>query len=264
MHLNGKSIMNARPWHADFRRRLLAGDELTGTFFKTPSTMLAEVIGTTGLDVICLDAEHSPFDRSALDGCLLALRAAAMPALVRVPNASNEQILNALDCGAVGVVVPHVCSAAEAQAIASATRYGAGGRGYAGSTRAAGYGTRSLATNLQDGNAQSTVIAQIEDLPALEEIDAIAAVEGIDALFIGMMDLTVALGETQPDAPAVVAACDSILDAARRYGRRVGLFTPRLDDLPGWRRKGASLFLLGSDHAFMRQGVDAMLGKVRA
>lgn len=255
--------MNAKPWHADFRRRLLAGEDLIGTFFKTPSTMLAEVVAGTALDVICLDAEHSPFDRAALDGCLLALRAAAMPALVRIPGMQHEHILNALDCGAVGVVVPHVCSAAEAQAISRAARYGAGGRGYAGSTRAAGYGTRSLATNLRDGNAQATVIAQIEDLEALEQVDAIAAVEGIDALFIGMMDLTVALGETQPDAPAVVAACDRVLDAARSHGRRVGLFTPRLDDLPGWRRKGASLFLLGSDHAFVRQGVDAMLGKAR-
>lgn len=255
--------MNATPWHADFRRRLLAGDELIGTFFKTPSSMLAEVIGGTALDAVCLDAEHSPFDRAALDSCLLALRAASMPALVRIPSTAHEQILNALDCGATGVVVPHVCSVAEAQTVARAARYGAGGRGYAGSTRAAGYGTRGLAANLQDGNAQATVVAQIEDLPALEQIDDIAAVEGIDALFIGMMDLTVALGETRPDAPAVVAACDRILDAARRRGRRVGLFTPRLDDLPDWRRKGATLFLLGSDHAFMRQGVDALLDKVR-
>jgi 2-keto-3-deoxy-L-rhamnonate aldolase RhmA len=256
-------MSNTKPWHADFRRRLLAGDELIGTFFKTPSTILAEVIGSTALDVVCLDAEHSPFDRPALDGCLLALRAAAMPALVRIQNAGHEQILNALDCGAAGVVVPHVCSAAEAQAIARAVRYGAGGRGYAGSTRAAGYGTRTLSANLQDGNTQSTVIAQIEDLPALEQIEAIAAVEGIDALFVGMMDLTVALGETQPDAPSVVAACDCILDAARKHDRRVGLFTPRLDELPAWRRKGASFFLLGSDHSFMRQGVDTLLHKVR-
>jgi 2-keto-3-deoxy-L-rhamnonate aldolase RhmA len=251
-------------WHADFRRRLREGQELVGTFFKTPSAMLAEVIGGTALDVVCLDAEHSPFDRAALDACLLALRAAGMPALVRTPSAAPGQILNALDCGAAGVVIPHVRSGREAAAVARAARYGPGGRGYAGSTRAAGYGTRSLAANLEEGGAQATVIAQIEDLEALDAIDEIAAVDGIDALFIGMMDLTVALGETDPAAGSVVAACDRILDAARRRGRRAGLFTPRLEELPVWRRKGASLFLLGSDHSFMRQGVDMLLKSVRA
>lgn len=251
-------------WHADFRRRLLAGEQLVGTFFKTPSPMLAEVMGSTGLDVVCLDAEHSPFDRGDLDGCLMALRAAGMPALVRVPTAAPEQILNALDCGATGVVVPHVCSAAQARALARAARYGVGGRGYAGSTRAAGYGTRTLQQNLAEGNEQVSLIAQIEDLEALDCIDEIAAVEGIDALFIGMMDLTVALGETNSGAPRVVEACDRILAAARACGRRAGLFTPRLTELPAWRAKGATLFLLGSDHAFLRHGARALLEEARS
>jgi 2-keto-3-deoxy-L-rhamnonate aldolase RhmA len=78
-----------------------------------------------------------------------------------------------------------------------------------------------------------------------------------------MMDLTVALGETRPDAAPVIAACDRILAAARTHGRRIGLFTPRLEELPAWRSKGATLFLLGSDHAFMRQGVQALLDVAR-
>lgn len=257
--MNAACGMSCKMWHADFRRRLLAGDELIGTFFKTPSAMLAEVIGSTALDAVCIDAEHSPFDRAALDGCLLALRAAGMPALVRIPVAAPEQVLNSLDCGATGIVVPHVRSVEEAAAVARAARYGAGGRGYAGSTRAAGYGTRTLAANLAEAGEQVTVIAQIEDLEALDCIDEIAAVAGIDALFIGMMDLTVALGETSSQALSVIAACDRILAAARRHNRRAGLFTPRLEDLPAWRRKGASLFLLGSDHAFLRQGAQALL-----
>lgn len=251
-------------WHAEFRRRLLAGDLLVGTFFKTPSMILAEVLAGTALDVVCIDAEHSPFDRAALDACLLAFRAGGMPAVVRVPASAPEQVLNALDCGALGVVIPHVCNAEQARAVARSARYGAGGRGYAGSTRAAGYGTRTLTENLAENREHTSVIAQIEDLEALDCIDEIAAVDGIDALFIGMMDLTVALGETRADAPRVVEACDRILDAAARHGRRCGLFTPRLDEIPAWRAKGASLFLLGSDHGFMRQGASAMLATVRS
>jgi 2-keto-3-deoxy-L-rhamnonate aldolase RhmA len=250
-------------WHADFRRRLLSGEELIGTFFKTPSAMLAEVIGSTALDVVCIDTEHSPFDRAALDACLLALRAAGKPALVRVPGASPEHLLNALDCGATGVVVPHVRSAAAAAAVARAARYGAEGRGYAGSTRAAAYGTRTLAQNLAEAREQTTVIAQVEDLEALDCIDDIAAVEGVDALFIGMMDLTVALGAPGPDAAPVTEACERILSAAARHGRRVGLFTPRTAELPDWRTKGASLFLLASDHALLRHGTEALLNSLR-
>ena len=91
-----------------FRERLLSGEVLAGTFVKTPSPIICEVLGLTGLDVVCLDAEHAPFGRVELDGCIAALRAAGMPGLVRVAANSPEYILQALDYGATGVVVPHV------------------------------------------------------------------------------------------------------------------------------------------------------------
>ena len=89
------------------KQRLAAGEPLLGTFFKTPSPMLCEVIAQTDIDFVCLDAEHSPFDRLTLDQGVFALRAGNMPGVVRVPALSGEPILNALDCGATGVVVPH-------------------------------------------------------------------------------------------------------------------------------------------------------------
>jgi 2-keto-3-deoxy-L-rhamnonate aldolase RhmA len=98
------------------------------------------------------------------------------------------------------------------------------------------------------------VIAQIEDLEALDEIDAIAAVPGLDALFIGRIDLTIALGCTSPDDPKVIAAVERILAACRTAGRACGMFTPRPADVPQWQAQGASLFLLGSDHGFLREG----------
>lgn len=241
-----------------FKQRIAGHEPMLGTFVKTPHPHIVEVLASTGLDCLCLDAEHAPFDRRDLDLCIFAARAASMPVIVRPPSSAHEQILNALDCGADGVLVPHVRSAEEARAVAKAAHYGAGGRGYAGSSRAAGYGSIAIPEHLANSAARSIVIAQIEDLEALDEMDAIAAVEGIDALFIGRIDLTIALGCTDPDDPKVIEALDLIIAAAKNSGRPVGMFTSKPADAAIWRDKGVSLFLLGSDHGFLRSGTAAL------
>lgn len=245
-----------------FKSRLVSGAPLLGTFIKTPHPHVVEVLAMTGLDCLCLDAEHAPFDRRDLDACILAARAGGMAVLVRPASAAAHDILNALDCGADGVLVPHVRSAAEAAAVAASVHYGPGGnhahRGYAGSSRSAGYGTRTIPDHLEASAATSVVIAQIEDLEALDEIDAIAAVPGIDALFIGRIDLTIALGCTSPDDPKVISAVERILAACRAAGRACGMFTPRPTDVPNWQGQGARLFLLGSDHGFLREGAASL------
>ncbi|QKR99763.1 aldolase [Sphingomonas sp. CL5.1] len=243
------------------KQRLAAGELLIGTFVKTPSPIVVEVLALTGLDCLCLDAEHAPFDRLAIDHGVMAARASGKDVLVRLPSAAPEQILNALDCGAAGVVVPHVRSAAEAEAVARAAHYGAGGRGYAGSSRAAGYTTRAMPDHLAFSAARTVVVAQIEDIEAIDEIDAIAAVAGIDALFIGRVDLTVSCGSTNQDDPRVIAAVEAVCAAGRRHGRPIGMFLARGADIPIWRDKGASLFLLGSDHGFMLAGAAQLLAQ---
>ena len=246
-----------------FRQRLLNKELLVGTFQKTPSAMVSEVLGLTELDAVCLDAEHSPFGRMELDGCIFALRALAMPSLVRVASSLPSEILNALDCGATGVVVPHVCCVEDAEKIASAAQFGRGGRGYAGSTRAAGYTTKKMPDHKRDSAAATTVIAQIEDVEALECIDDIAKVKGIDCLFVGRVDLAVALGAATLNETAVVEAVEKICKAAQAQGRPVGMFIADLDEIPKWQALGASLFLLASDHAFMLAGAKQLVAKTR-
>jgi 2-keto-3-deoxy-L-rhamnonate aldolase RhmA len=107
------------------------------------------------------------------------------------------------------------------------------------------------------------VIAQIEDLAALDCIDDIAAVEGIDCLFIGMMDLTVALGQDSAKAPAVIAAAEKICAAAAAVKRRLGIFVPDVADIPFWQERGVSLFLLASDHAFIKQGAARLVAAAK-
>ncbi len=247
-----------------FRERLRKRETLLGTFFKTPSPALCEVLGQSGLDMVCLDAEHSPFDRRDIDACLLAFRSVNLPCIVRPPSASPENILNALDCGASGVLIPHVITAKDAAAMVKAAHYGNGGRGFAGASRAGVYGHKSMADHLRDSAASTAVIVQIEDAAALENVDEIAAVDGVDGLFIGRMDLTVSLGYDSPDHPAVVEAVRKVCNTAAKRGRAVGMYTPFTSECGMWIKEGASFFLLGSEHSFMLAGAQALRNEFTA
>jgi 2-keto-3-deoxy-L-rhamnonate aldolase RhmA len=241
------------------KSHLASGECILGTFVKTPSPIIVEVLSLTSLDCLCLDAEHAPFDRGAIDACIAAARVADMDVLVRIPSAAPEHILNALDCGATGILVPHVRNAAEAEAVVRASHYGHGGRGYAGSSRAAGYTTRTMAEHQAGSAARTVVILQIEDPEAIDAIDEIAAVAGVDALFVGRVDLTIAYGATSQDDPRVVAAVEAVCERGRHHGRRVGMFLARVEDAPLWQARGATLFLLGSDHGFLLAGAAELL-----
>ena len=245
------------------RERLRAGALLAGTWVKTPHPHVVEVLALSPLDLLVLDAEHAPFDRGQLDACILAARAGGKPVLVRPASSADEQILNALDCGAEGVIVPHIRSAEGAREVARACQYVSGGRGYAGSSRSAGYTTFGMARHRAQA-ANVTVIAQIEDCEAVEAIDEIARVEGIDALFIGRADLAISYGAATPDDPVVVAAVERICAAGRAAGRTVGMFLSRTSDIGEWRGKGASLFVLRSDHEFLLAGAAALAREIEA
>ncbi len=245
-----------------FRTRLRAGEAMMGTFLKTPSAIVCEVLGLTPLACVCIDAEHAPFGRMEIDACVAAFRAADMPTLVRVQTGNAGEILGALDCGATGVVLPHVVSGAQAAELARAAHYGPGGRGYAGSSRAARYTTKPMAEHIRDSAARTTVIAQIEDAEALPNLDAIAAVENIDCLFVGRMDLTVSLGAASAQDARVIEAVEQICAAGRRHSKAVGMFFPPGEDCAMWQKKGATFFLLGSDQQFLLDGARALAGRI--
>jgi 2-keto-3-deoxy-L-rhamnonate aldolase RhmA len=178
--------------------------------------------------------------------------------LVRTQSSVHEQLLNALDCGATGVVVPHVVSAQQAAEIVKSAHFGRGGRGYAGSTRAAGYTSKPMQEHLKDSASETTVIVQIEDIEAVEAIDDIAEVDGIDCLFVGRIDLTVAYGVNSPQDSIVIDAVQRICRAAVKSNTPVGMFVSDVSETSRWIDEGASLFLLDSDHGFIRRGADKL------
>lgn len=247
---------------SELRDRLRQGELIVATWIKTPHPHVVEVLAHSSLDALILDAEHAPFDRAALDMGILAARAGSKPVLVRPASADPAQLLNALDCGADGVIIPHIRSPEEAAAAVLACRYRPHGRGYAGSSRAAGYTTKPMARHRADAD-NVIVIAQIEDVEGVEAIEAIAAVEGIDALFIGRADLTISYDAATPDEAVVVAAVERICAAGAAAGRTVGMFLGRTSDVAQWREHGATFYALSSDHDFLLRGAAALAAEVR-
>jgi 2-keto-3-deoxy-L-rhamnonate aldolase RhmA len=180
---------------------------------------------------------------------VLAGRAAGLPCLVRVPELAPAPIGQALDFGAAGVLVPHVASAEAAERAVAAEKYGKGQRGFSPSTRAGGYGAADGYRLKAD--AESSVWCQIEDEAALARLDAIAAVDEVDCLFIGPADLALSLRADSPRDPKVKAAIAAIAEAGRRHGRTVGIFVGSTDEVPALLKLGITVFVCGTDQGFI-------------
>ncbi|UYV39611.1 aldolase/citrate lyase family protein [Rhodobacteraceae bacterium D3-12] len=225
---------------------------LFGTFLKVPASMPTEILGTIGYDFVVVDEEHAAFNRETTDRIVLAARAYGLGAVVRVQNNDPSGILAALDCGADGVLVPHVKSAAVARAVVAAARYDGGHRGFSPSTRAGGFGAWGIAAHVAAEDARTIVIAMIEDPEGVEAIDDILAVDGIDAIFIGRGDLAVAYGDLDGEMGLVAKATDQVQAAARAAGKVVVILPGSAEDAAARAKAGATAFLVSSDQGFLR------------
>lgn len=242
--------MSAKPDPAPFRRRLLAGETLLGSFVKFPTGHSTEILGSVGFDFVVIDEEHGPFDRAATDQALMGARAGRIAGLVRVPEPGR--ILGALDDGAAGVLVPHVASPQKARELAALCRYRGGARGFSNTTRAGDYGGRGMWAHVEAQDSEVALIGMIEDREALADLDAIMATPGLDAVFIGRGDLTVALGAESLDSPQTTAAAEAILAAARRAGKPACIMVATAAEAERWSKLGASAFIVSSDQGLLR------------
>lgn len=241
--------------NAKFKAKVTSGAPVIGAFIKTPHPIIIEVMALAGYDFLVLDAEHAPFDRSTLDNCLIAGRAAGIACIVRVPIDQTPWILNTLDAGAAGIMVPHVVTAAQAETLVREVRYGPGGRGFAGTSRAAEYANRSLTDHKVSPLAEVTLMAQIEDPEGVDNHAEIAAVDGVDALFVGRADLAVSYEYDDFFAPQVGDMTEVILGTK---GAATGLYCAPGEDTTRWRTAGANVFVVGSEHTLMTSAGKAL------
>lgn len=223
-----------------------------GTFLKTPTPELVEILALSGLDFICIDAEHAPFGRREIDLCLGMARAVDLPALVRVASSESAPILQALDGGAVGILAPHVASATHAARVSRWARFGPDGRGYSGSTRSAGF---SIGPKV----GEVVVVAQIEDTGGVEEVEAIAATEGIDALFFGAADLAKAYNVDAGDE-SIKQARERIRSACSTSRKPFAFFAKSQSALAAHRDAGeGGLAIVSSDQGLLLAGARSVI-----
>jgi 4-hydroxy-2-oxoheptanedioate aldolase len=226
---------------------LAAGDTLRGPFLSLGSEAVTEIAGRAGFDYCLIDAEHGPFDPTVIARQLTTLAACWTPAAVRVPTNAPWAIRQMLDLGAQTLMVPMVASAEEARAVVQAGLYPPrGGRGLGGSNmRAGGYG--AIPDYAATVNDQICLIAQIESRAALDRIEDIAVVDGIDALFIGPADLGCDMGlRDDLGAPALWDAVTEGVSRIAATGRIAGVFAgPERES--AMRAAGARLLGVGSD-----------------
>ena len=232
------------------KSRIAAGDRLVGTVLKTPHYGLIEVLGGPDLDFVMIDTEHSPFSTAELDRCILASRAVDLPVLVRLVEGTPAAILQVLDMGAAGIVVPQVDTAAEAKAIVQATRYGPGGRGFAGTTRAGGFGTIPASDLIERAN-DVVVVVQIESAEGVANASAIAQTTGVDACFVGRADLAVSQG-LPLNAPVIESATEETFQACVRNKVALMMFVSDISECAGWFGRGARIIAVGSEHKAMQ------------
>jgi len=222
-----------------------------GTFVKTDSAHVVEVLGTTAMDFGVLDAEHAPYDRSGLDRMVIAGHAAGLPLIVRIPDFTATWIQTVLDIDAAGILVPHVDTADDARTIVQRSRFRGGTRGFSISARFGAYGTRERGESIARGDA-SIVICQIESAQAVDNALAIAQTEGVDALFVGRADLGMSMGIENPRDARVLDAARSAIDAALAAGKVASMNAATLEEAAGYAAWGVSCFVMSTDQALLR------------
>lgn len=246
------------------KQALADGKTVFGLLNSIPSPLVVEMIGYAGYDFVVLDMEHVCVNPETLENMVRAAECAGITALVRVPNAAPEAILRALDCGAQGIVVPHVRNRADAeQAVAASRYYPFGSRGISGG-RTTGFGTIDLPTYFERANREIMVVAMIEDQDGVENLGAILSVAGIDMVLEGAIDLSQSYGVPgQAQHPSVQAAIDKIATACADAKVHFCAI-PRIEaQLDSWRERGVQAYLLGDDRGISFRALKAHLTGMR-
>lgn len=239
--------------------RIRAGETLLGTFLDLGSPLAAEIAAGAGFDWLVIDLEHGAGDRDATLG---QLHAATVPVLVRVPSPTSELIGWVLDFGAAGVVVPRVQGPEDAARAVAATRFDSG-RGLHLGVRAAGFGRD--AGYLAAADTRRSVMIQVESRGALDAVEEIAALPGVDVLFVGPYDLGHALGVTPgPESPEVLRAAERTAAAARAAGKAAAVFLGDPGLAGRYRDLGFTLIASGSAVGLLAEAMDARLAALRA
>jgi len=244
-------------------RKRLNTEVLAGTFLNMGSACAVEIAADLKFDWLLIDLEHGNGSFADLRSMLLACRGSSAAPIVRIRSVDADAVKFVLDSGAAGIMFPFVNSVAEARAAVQYSKYPPmGTRGVAAVIRATEYGRHSV-SYLQEANQQTLVVCQIETMQGVEAAEAIAAVEGVDVLFVGPMDLSVNLGcpgdFTQPH---FIEALKKVIHACHQHGKVAGILS-RPPLVKQHRELGMQFIALGSDVTAVMSGLQQSLDGIR-
>ncbi len=238
-------------------QKLRAGDFIiTAAVNRVTEPWLSEMIGHIGFDVIWFDMEHRAFGFDKIDGISLACRATGIDLMVRVLKTGYTSPMRALEFGANGIMVPHVLSVAEARQWVEWVRFPPlGRRGFDGAGADADYALADAGEYLSKANNEVFLAVQVEDKECVECVEEIAALPGVDLLFVGPADLSISYGVPfEFDHPLVQSAIDRVASAAQKAGKWWGLPTGSPEQAQSALDRGARLITAGNDHALLLRG----------
>jgi 2-keto-3-deoxy-L-rhamnonate aldolase RhmA len=245
-----------------FRDALQGGKPVIGTLLTVASTEVAEALALLGFDWVFIDLEHGSLSVNDAQRAIQAVANRSFT-LVRVPDGTPENIRRVLDTGCSGIIVPQVSSESYARRIVALAQYPPQGERSVGLGRAQGYGLR-FAEYLASANAQTAVVVQIEHHDAIANVDQIAAVPGIDALFVGPYDLSNSMGLVgQVGHAEVVAAIDKIRAACARKNSTLGIYCSNADQARNEIKAGARMVAVGTDIMHMANSARSALEALR-
>ncbi len=246
------------------RSDLAAGRPLSGAWLFMGSPIAAEIMAQGAFDFLILDTEHAPGDNTTLYHQIRACDASGMPVVVRLATADHSKIMHALDAGASGIAVADVRGANEVHAFVASSCYApAGRRGTHRMARAAGYGL-DWTRYVGEIAPELVKIAFIESPEGVENAPDICSVEGLDAVFIGAVDLAACYGKLdEPDHPDIVNAKRVVAKSAADAGVALGGLAPNATAAAQMFDDGYAIATVGSDLAWLREGVAATIATKR-
>jgi 4-hydroxy-2-oxoheptanedioate aldolase len=245
------------------RGSLAAGTATVGTFVGAASAVTAEVCAATGVDWVLLDLEHGAGGEEQVGPVVLAAGAYGVPTVVRVESVERIRLGRVLDLGAAGVMLPRLDTAAEVAVALRHLRYPPqGDRGVATYNRACRFGLDAAA--LDRANSEVLAVVQIESTRAVEQVEEIAALDGVDVLFVGPRDLSHDLGVPgDVHAPRYLEALERVRSAAQKFGKSCGLLVPNGAAAAEKRAHGWTFLAVGSDSTLLASALTAELLRTR-
>ncbi|HRP29447.1 MAG TPA: aldolase/citrate lyase family protein [Burkholderiaceae bacterium] len=240
------------------------GNPPIGTWISSASPLVAEAVAHAGFDWSLIDMEHSPLDLMALVHLLQALAATRMAPLVRVPSNDAVTIKRVLDAGATTLMVPCIADADAARAAVASMRYPPEGvRAMSASGRASRFGTD--AAYARNANRGLALIVQPETVQAIGRLESIAAVRGVDAIFLGPADLSASIGHVgQPTHPEVMDLMAQVVQRCKAIGKPVGAFGATAEVVAEYRAIGFDFVAIGSDLAHLIRGAKEAIVALKA